>query len=154
MGGGGGVQSGGILGTRIQQLEAQAGDQSRVQRVAEVRGKPIQSWGRWGGSVWGDLGDRIQQLEAQAGDHSRVQRVAEVRGKPIVWGGLGVGGEQHMIETNQMRTCLQQLEAQAGDQSRVQRVAEVRGEPIQSWGVGGSVCRDLGDPYTVRGSSR
>ena len=35
--GGGGIQSGG-LGTRIQQLEAQAGDQSRVQKVAEVRG--------------------------------------------------------------------------------------------------------------------
>ena len=38
--------------------------------------------------------------------------------------------EQHMMESNQMRTRIQQLEAQAGDQSRVQRVAEVSRVPI------------------------
>ena len=120
-------------GTFIQQLEVQAGDQSRVQRVTEVRGNRyslvrggIQSGGR-GDTVWGEgvysLGGRREDLlETRAGDQSRVQRVAEVRGNRY---SLGVWG----VQSGGGRTGIQQLEAQAGDQSRVQRVAEVRGNP-------------------------
>ena len=78
--------------TRIQQLEAQAGDQSRVQRVAEVRGEPIQSGGRWGVQSGGTWGTRIQQLEAQAGDQSysvEYRKWLRLGGTDTVWG-LGI----------------------------------------------------------------